>query len=137
MLGPLAFAGMCRYAPLPAGVFQMPAVKHWPRWRNWQTRQLEVLVPFIGNGGSSPLLGISFAISSRFEGAENTSGVNPEATESGFGLCKHRLKYGLQVPAHDLASRISRQHIDLEYFRGHFVARKMFSTPTAQLGLIE
>ena len=29
-----------------------------PRWRNWQTRQLEVLVGVKSRGGSSPLLGI-------------------------------------------------------------------------------
>src|SRR5688572_9176086 len=29
-----------------------------PRWRNWQTRQLEVLVGVKSLGGSSPLLGI-------------------------------------------------------------------------------
>lgn len=31
-----------------------------PRWRNWQTRQLEVLVGVKSLGGSSPLLGIQF-----------------------------------------------------------------------------
>ncbi len=29
-----------------------------PRWRNWQTRQLEVLVGVKSRGGSSPLLGM-------------------------------------------------------------------------------
>lgn len=29
-----------------------------PRWRNWQTRQVQVLVGVISRGGSSPFLGI-------------------------------------------------------------------------------
>ena len=36
----------------------MATTPNEPRWRNWQTRQLEVLVGVISRGGSSPLLGI-------------------------------------------------------------------------------
>ncbi len=42
----------------PARHEESAVTEHEPRWRNWQTRQLEVLVGFISRGGSSPLLGI-------------------------------------------------------------------------------
>ncbi len=48
-------AGKCSTLPRPA-IYSTPRTK--PRWRNWQTRQLEVLVGVKSLGGSSPLLGI-------------------------------------------------------------------------------
>ncbi len=36
---------------------RLPHPNPRPRWRNWQTRQLEGLVPFIGSAGSTPVLG--------------------------------------------------------------------------------
>ena len=33
-------------------------IRNEPKWRNWQTRQVQVLVGIIPGGGSSPLFGI-------------------------------------------------------------------------------
>ena len=52
-----------------------------PRWRNWQTRQLEVLVGLISRGGSSPLLGIQ----------------RPASHEAGRSSCPKRIKNGADL----------------------------------------
>ena len=43
-----------------AGLFSNKKLKMLPKWRNWQTRQVQVLVSVTGGGGSSPLFGIYF-----------------------------------------------------------------------------